>query len=100
MTTARRWSTVMLMITASTLFLTISAAAQQPPAPATTPAPLGSWRITPFAGFGFSGDLDSAAGALGVAGGRAWNANVSLEGEFNLLTSSENGGLVEVSSNA
>jgi opacity protein-like surface antigen len=100
MTTARRWSTVTLMITASMFFLTVSAAAQQPPPPATTQAPLGSWSVTPFAGFGFSGDLDSATGALGVAGGRDWNSKVSLEGEFNLLPSSENGGLVEVSSNA
>lgn len=100
MTTARRWSTVMMMITASICFLTVGAAAQQPSAPATTQAPLGSWSVTPFAGFGFSGDLDSPTGALGVAGGRDWNSKVSLEGEFNLLPSSENGGLVEVSSNA
>src|ERR1044072_1601175 len=98
MTTARRWSTVTLMITASMFFLTVGAAAQQPAAPATTQP--GAWSITPFAGFGFSGDLDSATGALGVAGGREWSSNVSLEGEFNLLPSSENGGLVEVSSNA
>ena len=98
MTTARRWSTVMLMITASIFLLTVGAAAQQPAAPATTQP--GAWSITPFAGFGFSGDLDSATGALGVAGGRDWNSNVSLEGEFNLLPSSENGGLVEVSSDA
>jgi opacity protein-like surface antigen len=89
----------MLMITASTFLVTVGAAAQQPPA-STTQAPLGSWSVTPFAGFGFSGDLDSPTGALGIAGGRDWNSNVSLEGEFNLLPSSENGGLVEVNSNA
>ena len=100
MTTARRWWPVMLMITALTLLVTTHAAAQQPPVPSTTPAALGSWSITPFAGFGFSGDLDSPTGALGVAGGRDWNSNVSLEGEFNLLPSSENGGLVEVDSTA
>jgi opacity protein-like surface antigen len=37
---------------------------------------------------------------LGVAGGYGWSPNVTLEGEFNLLPSSENGGLVEVSSSA
>lgn len=100
MTTARRWSTVGLMITASIFFLTVGATAQQPTVPATTQAPLGSWSITPFAGFGFSGDLDSPTGALGVAGGREWSSNVTVEGEFNLLPSSENGGLVEVSSTA
>ena len=100
MTATRRWTPVMMMITALTLFGTGSAAAQQPPVPPTSQAALGSWSITPFAGFGFSGDLDSPTGALGVAGGRDWNSNVSLEGEFNLLPSSENGGVVEVSSNA
>jgi opacity protein-like surface antigen len=88
------------MITALTLLVTTDAAAQQPPVPSPRPAPLGSWSITPSAGFGFSGDLDSPTGALGVAGGRDWNSNVSLEGEFNLLPSSENGGLVEVDSTA
>jgi opacity protein-like surface antigen len=60
----------------------------------------GQWNVTPFAGFGFSGDLDSATGALGVAAGYNWSRIISLEGELNVLPSSENGGLVEVNSNA
>ena len=77
-----------------------TAAAQQPTAPSAATTPSGAWSVTPFAGFGFSGDLDSATGALGVAGGYGWSPAVTLEGEFNLLPSSENGGVVEVSSKA
>jgi opacity protein-like surface antigen len=35
---------------------------------------------------------------VGVAGGYNWNSRVSIEGEFTLLPSSENSGLVEVDS--
>jgi len=59
----------------------------------------GEWTVTPFAGIGFSGDLDSGTGALGIAGGYNWNPKVSLEGEFTTLPSSEAGGLVEVDTN-
>jgi hypothetical protein len=108
MTTATRWSITPLMVAALTIGTGSMAAAQQPAANATAqPAPAaptqpatGEWSVTPFVGFGFSGDLDSATGALGVAGGYGWSRKVTLEGEFNLLPSSENGGLVEVSSNA
>jgi opacity protein-like surface antigen len=58
----------------------------------------GEWTVTPFIGFGFSGDLDSATGALGVAGGYNYNSKISIEGEFALLPSPENNGAVEVDS--
>jgi opacity protein-like surface antigen len=58
----------------------------------------GEVTITPFIGFGFSGDLDSATGALGVAGGYNYNSKISIEGEFNLLPSPENNGAIEVDS--
>lgn len=64
----------------------------------TTTIPTGYWTATPFVGIGFSGDLDSGTGAIGVAGGYVWNPRVSLEAELNFLPSSENNGLVEVSS--
>jgi opacity protein-like surface antigen len=98
-TTAHRWFTTAIIF--ATIAIGASrAAAQQPAANANAEITPGEWSVTPFAGFGFSGDLDSATGALGVAGGYGWSPKVSLEGEFNLLPSSENGGLVEVSSNA
>jgi len=55
----------------------------------------GQWTVTPFVGFGFSGDLDSSAVAFGTAGGYNWNSKVSLEGEINLLPSFENSGVQE-----
>jgi opacity protein-like surface antigen len=84
------------------LNLTSSAYAQtRQPRPASPPqtttlVPPSHWTVTPFVGFGFSGDLDSATGALGAAGGYVWSDRVSLEGEFNFLPSSEAGGLIEV----
>jgi opacity protein-like surface antigen len=71
----------------------------QPP-PSVTTQRVGGWSVTPFIGFGFSGDLDSAAGAFGVAGGYGWSPSVTLEGELNVLPSSETGGVVEANSNA
>lgn len=64
----------------------------------TTTIPTGYWTLTPFVGIGFSGDLDSGTGDIGVAGGYVWNPRLSFEGELNILPSSENNGLVEVSS--
>ncbi|MQA31198.1 MAG: outer membrane beta-barrel protein [Luteitalea sp.] len=58
----------------------------------------GNWTVTPFIGVGFSGDLDSGTGAIGAAGGYIWSPRVSLEGEFNLLPSSEANVGVEVDS--
>jgi hypothetical protein len=55
----------------------------------------GEITITPFIGFGFSGDLDSGTGAVGVAGGYNYNSKVSIEGEFSVLPSPELGGLTE-----
>lgn len=84
----------------ATLAFASPAAAQAPSAPAPNPAGSpGQWTVTPFAGFGFSGDLDGATGALGVAGGYIWSDRIALEAEWNWLPSSENSGLVEVDSN-
>jgi len=47
-------------------------------------------------GTAFSGDVDSPTVVLGVAGGYRWTPRVTLEGEFNLLPSSEASGLLEV----
>jgi hypothetical protein len=47
-------------------------------------------------GFGFSGHLDSATGAVGAAAGYVWNDRVAFEGELNFLPSSEADGLAEV----
>jgi opacity protein-like surface antigen len=82
----------------------VAAQAQSPASPSQTARPttttFGSptWTVTPFAGVGFSGDLDSGAGAIGVAAGYNWRPQVSLEAELSSLPSSEAGGLVEVNS--
>jgi hypothetical protein len=79
--------------------LTMARTASAQPAgqqPTTTLFAPESYTVTPFAGIGFSGDLDSGTGVLGVAGGYVWSPRVSLEGEFTYLPSSENSGLVEV----
>jgi opacity protein-like surface antigen len=94
---ARRWATVSLLIGALGLFGVGEAAGQQPTA-TTAPAAEGPWTVTPFIGFGFSGDLDSATGAFGVAGGYQWSPRVTIEGELNFLPSSETSGLIEVDS--
>jgi outer membrane protein with beta-barrel domain len=56
----------------------------------------GDWTVTPFVGLGFSGNLDSGTGALGAAAGYVWTERVSVEGELNVLPSSEASGLIEV----
>jgi len=71
--------------------------ATQPP-PTTSVFDQGSWTVTPFLGFGFSGDLDSPTPALGIAGGYLWNSRVALEGEWTVLPASEANGIVEVDS--
>jgi hypothetical protein len=73
-------------------------AAQRPTT--TTVIDPGHWTVTPFIGIGFSGDLDSATGAFGAAGGYVWSERVGLEGEFSMLPSSEASGLVELSSDS
>jgi len=78
---------------------TARAQAPQPPA-ITNLYDEGHWTATPFIGFGFSGDLDSSTGALGVAGGYIWSSRVALEGEYNILPSSEAGGAIEVDSDS
>jgi opacity protein-like surface antigen len=92
---ARRWATLSLLIGVLGLFNVRYAAAQ---APAAGPATESSWTVTPFIGFGFSGDLDSATGAFGIAGGYRWSPRMTIEGELNILPSSETGGLIEVDS--
>jgi opacity protein-like surface antigen len=72
------------------------AAAQPGAAQTTTTISPGHWTATPFVGFGFSGDLDSATGDFGVAGGYVWDPRLSFEGELSFLPSSENSGLIEV----
>jgi opacity protein-like surface antigen len=100
MTTMKRRSLTISATAILVLCIVSGAAAQQPAPPTNTNVTPGEWSITPFLGVGFSGDLDSATGALGAAAGYNWNSRISLEGEFNLLPSSENGGLVEVDSTA
>jgi opacity protein-like surface antigen len=56
----------------------------------------GEITVTPFIGFGFSGDLDSGTGAIGVAGGYNYSSKISIEGEFNILPSPELNGATEV----
>lgn len=75
-------------------------ASAQPPAAGQTTTTItpGHWTVTPFVGFGFSGDLDSGTGLFGVAGGYVFNPRWSFEGEFTMLPSPENSGLVEVES--
>ena len=99
-TTARRWSAIGMILTTMMLGAATRAAAQQTTTPQTTEITPGEWSVTPFIGFGFSGDLDSATGAVGIAGGYGWSPTVTFEGEFNLLPASENNGLVEVNSKA
>ena len=68
-----------------------------PSSTTTTVMSPGHWTVTPFVGIGFSGDLDSATGALGAAAGYVWSDRLTVEGEFNVLPSSEANGVVEVS---
>ena len=100
MTTSPRWFTTAVILGTMLVCAPTRAVAQQSAVAAATQITPGEWSVTPFAGFGFSGDLDGATGALGAAGGYGWSPKVSLEGEFNLLPSSETGGLVEVNSKA
>jgi opacity protein-like surface antigen len=86
------------VISAVTLLALAGSARAQQPAPTTNLVDTGHWTVTPFVGVGFSGDLDSATGAIGVAGGYIWSSRVSLEGEFNFLPSSEASGFVELDS--
>jgi opacity protein-like surface antigen len=58
----------------------------------------GHWSVTPFVGFGFSGDLDSATGGFGVAGGYNWDTRLAIETEFSALPSSETDGALEFDS--
>ena len=82
---------------AETAAPSVTLAAQQPGQTTTTISP-GHWTATPFVGFGFSGDLDSGTGLFGVAGGYVWNPRWSFEGEFTMLPSSENSGVIEAES--
>jgi opacity protein-like surface antigen len=70
----------------------------QAPGTGTPVIEVGSWTVTPFGELAFSGDLDSATGGFGVAAGYNWRPQLSIEGEFSTLPSSEAGGLIEVDS--
>jgi opacity protein-like surface antigen len=63
---------------------------------ATAPLQTGQWTVTPVIGTAFSGDVDSPTVVLGVAGGYNWSPKISFEGEFNVLPSSEQSGVVEL----
>jgi opacity protein-like surface antigen len=94
----RRTPVISALVFTALLSFTIPAAAQQPTPPSNPAASPGEFTVTPFIGFGFSGDLDGATGVLGVAAGYVWSDRVSIEAEYSLLPSSENTGLVEVDS--
>ena len=64
--------------------------------PALTP---GRWTVTPFIGFAFSGDVDSATGAFGVAGAYNWDAAGLARRRVRALPSGESDGALEVDSN-
>jgi opacity protein-like surface antigen len=63
---------------------------------AAAPLQTGQWTVTPVIGTAFSGDVDSPTVVLGVAGGYNWSPKISFEGEFNVLPSSEQSGLLEL----
>jgi len=86
--------TIASLVAVSSLLGTSIATAQSNDGPIVP----GEISVTPFIGFGFSGDLDSATGVVGVAGGWNYNSKISIEGEFSLLPSPENNGVVEASS--
>jgi len=88
--------TLASLVAVSSLLGTGLASAQ----PTDGPLVPGEITITPFIGFGFSGDLDSGTGVVGVAGGYNYNAKVSIEGEFNILPSPELNGLTEADATA
>ena len=73
-----------------------SASAQATTPPAAGQLQTGQWTVTPVIGTAFSGDVDSPTVVLGVAGGYNWSPKISFEGEFNVLPSSEQSGVVEL----
>jgi hypothetical protein len=101
MTTITARTNILTTTIACAIGLTLAdaAAAQTPAAPAPSTRNVfnpGHWTVTPFIGVGFSGDVDSATGALGAAAGYVWSDRMSFEGEFNVLPSSEANGVIEV----
>lgn len=93
--TARRFGAAAI-VGGLLLGLPQSARAQARPPATTPPLEVGQWTVTPVIGTAFSGDIDSPTFLFGVAGGYNWTPKISLEGEFNVLPSSEQSGLVEV----
>jgi hypothetical protein len=89
--------TIASLIAVATMLGTGSASAQS-----STDGPIvaGEVTVTPFIGFGFSGDLDSGTGIVGVAGGYNYNSKVSIEGEFTFLPSPEINGAQEAPATA
>jgi len=84
------------LIAAALLAIPHSASAQTTATPAAAPLQTGQWTVTPVIGTAFSGDVDSPTVVLGVAGGYNWSPKISFEGEFNVLPSSEQSGVVEL----
>jgi len=82
------------LIAAALFAIPHSASAQGTSAAA--PLQTGQWTVTPVVGTAFSGDVDSPTVVLGVAGGYNWSPKISFEGEFNVLPSSEQTGVVEL----
>jgi hypothetical protein len=77
---AARQITILLTFATLLIGTATNAAAQTSPgaqpAPAVTTQRVGGWSVTPYIGFGFSGELASAAAAaFGVAGLYAWNSS-------------------------
>jgi len=87
------------LIAAALFAVPYNANAQGTTPPASRQLQTGQWTVTPVIGTAFSGDVDSPTVVLGVAGGYNWRPNISFEGEFNVLPSSEQSGLVELNTN-
>jgi opacity protein-like surface antigen len=81
---------------AAALFAIPHSASAQGTAPAAGQLQPGQWTVTPVIGTAFSGDVDSPTVVLGVAGGYNWTPKISFEGEFNVLPSSEQSGVIEL----
>jgi len=90
------WSERAVTIVMMTMMMAVAHTAAAQSSSTAPPVQTGQWTVSPMIGTGFSGDLDSPTISLGVAAGYGWSPKVSLEGEFSLLPSSENSGLVEL----
>lgn len=101
------WKSASLIVVAAVCAVVADAPPARAQASGTTPQNIGTgaqvldtgaWTVTPFGSLAFSGDIDSATGGFGIAGGYNWRPQISFEAEFSTLPSSELTGLVEVDS--